>query len=160
VIRGLRDWDKADETATALLNRVREVNRVVLEIGSAAESVPKAQADANPPQGNTFVSVAATCTRDRLDALRRFDHTCTEALLASGLYDKVWQMPVVLLPLTCVGKPVVVLRPVDSTEAMTASFARLPWPMLDKLWSDLKAQGAGALLYDITHKPPGTIEWE
>jgi GMP synthase (glutamine-hydrolysing) len=151
VIRGIRDWEKADAFATALLNRVREVNRVVLEIGACKEQTNEALA---------FIPVDATCTRDRLDTLRRFDHTCTEALLRSGLYAKVWQMPVVLLPLTWAGKPVLVLRPVDSTEAMTASFARLPWPMLDNLWADLKAQGAGALLYDITHKPPGTIEWE
>lgn len=147
VIRGLRDWDRADETATALLNRVREINRVVLEVG-ALES------------GLGFSPVAATCSRDRLDTLRRFDHACTEALFREGLYAKVWQMPVVLLPLNHADKPVVVLRPVDSTEAMTASFARLPWPMLEKLWQELKALGAGAMLYDITHKPPGTIEWE
>jgi len=43
---------------------------------------------------------------------------------------------------------------------MTARFAALPFPLLDKLWTALKAAGAGAMLYDITHKPPGTIEWE
>lgn len=146
LIRGLRDWDKADSATTALLNRVREVNRVVLEIGALS------------PQG--YAPVAATCTRDRLDFLRRVDAACTEALLIHGLYGSVWQMPVVLLPLQCGGKDAVVLRPVDSTEAMTASFARLPWAMLDALWITLQGLGAGALLYDVTHKPPGTIEWE
>jgi GMP synthase (glutamine-hydrolysing) len=55
---------------------------------------------------------------------------------------------------------VFVLRPVISSEAMTARFAVLPFPLLDKLWDALKSAGAGAMLYDITHKPPGTIEWE
>jgi len=69
-------------------------------------------------------------------------------------------MPVVFLPLTVGGKPVVVLRPVCSTEAMTANFYEMDQELLGKLWSILEANGVGALLYDITHKPPGTIEWE
>jgi GMP synthase (glutamine-hydrolysing) len=67
---------------------------------------------------------------------------------------------VVLLPLEKGGKPVVVMRPVISSEAMTARFAPLPFPLLDRLWARLEKAGVGALLYDITHKPPGTIEWE
>jgi len=146
LIRSLRDWQKADGAATALLNRVREVNRVVLEIGAL--------------EPGTYVSITATCTRERLDILRAIDDLCTQALMASGEYAKVWQMPVVLLPLEKAGRPVIVIRPVDSTEAMTATFARLPWDLLDLLWRDMQAEGVGALLYDITHKPPGTIEWE
>jgi GMP synthase (glutamine-hydrolysing) len=53
-----------------------------------------------------------------------------------------------------------VLRPVSSSEAMTARFAELPFAVLDALWEELRGLGAGALLYDVTHKPPGTIEWE
>ncbi len=160
LIRGLRDWEKADAIATSVLNRVREVNRVVVEIGSLTEMVPTSENGVSPSKPTNFVSVPTTCTSDRLHLLRAADQACTEALLESGWYAKVWQMPVVLLPLFCQGKPVIVLRPVDSTEAMTASFARLPWNMLDALWQTLRGLGFGALLYDVTHKPPGTIEWE
>lgn len=69
-------------------------------------------------------------------------------------------MPVVLLPLTVNQAPILVLRPVNSSEAMTANFAEIDPMLLHELWETLKAHGAGGLLYDITHKPPGTIEWE
>jgi GMP synthase (glutamine-hydrolysing) len=67
---------------------------------------------------------------------------------------------VVLLPVLAGGKEVVVLRPVISREAMTASFWEAPERELRALASRLLDIGAGAVLYDCTHKPPGTIEWE
>lgn len=152
LIRGTRDWRAADVAATDLLNRVRAVNRVVLEVAA----VP-----------GPYVPIAQECTRDRLDFLREADALCMAALKKNDLYAAVWQMPVVLLPLLKgekgpenPGKPVLVLRPVSSSEAMTARFAELPFAVLDALWKELAALGAGALLYDVTHKPPGTIEWE
>jgi GMP synthase (glutamine-hydrolysing) len=145
LMRGLRDWRLADAAATELLNRLREVNRAVLELGALP---------------GDYAPEAAECTRERLDFLREADGLCTEALRQAHLYDAVWQMPAVLLPLSKGGKPVLVLRPVLSSEAMTARFAELPFALLDALWEKLRALGAGALLYDVTHKPPGTIEWE
>ncbi len=146
LLKGLRDWDRADKISVAMTNRVREVNRVVLELGALA--------------GGSYQSVIAQCDKPRLDLLREVDDICTRFLVAENLYASIWQMPVVLLPLEKSGKPVIVLRPVVSSEAMTARFAVLPFPLLDALWLKLKAAGVGALLYDITHKPPGTIEWE
>ena len=137
--------EKAILVGVALTNRIREVNRVVLELGAL-------------PGG--YKPVAAQCDKPRLDVLREADDICTRFLEAENLYATLWQMPVVLLPLEKGGRPVFVLRPVISSEAMTARFATLPFPLLDKLWTALKAAGAGALLYDVTHKPPGTIEWE
>jgi GMP synthase (glutamine-hydrolysing) len=145
LLKGTRDWERADKIAVALTNRVREVNRVVLEIGALA---------------GAYKSVAAQCDKPRLDFLREVDDICTRFLLDENLYASIWQMPVVLAPMEKGGKPVIVLRPVVSSEAMTARFATLPFPLLDSLWDKLKAAGVGALLYDITHKPPGTIEWE
>ncbi|HAO99653.1 MAG TPA: glutamine-hydrolyzing GMP synthase, partial [Fibrobacteres bacterium] len=145
LIRGTRDYAVADAATIDLLNRVRDVNRVVLEIGSLDGSYEPAFAE---------------CSRERLDFLREVDDLCTQALRRANLYDAVWQMPVVLLPLNKGGKAVFVLRPVLSSEAMTARFAELPFALLDELWKDLKKIGVGALLYDVTHKPPGTIEWE
>ena len=145
LLKGLRDWEKSDKLAVALTNRIREVNRVVLELGALP---------------GPYQPVAARCEKPRLDLLREADDICTRFLEAENLYSTLWQMPVVLLPLEKGGRPVFVLRPVISSEAMTARFAALPFPLLDKLWTALKAAGAGAMLYDITHKPPGTIEWE
>ncbi len=142
---GARDWALADAAATDVLNRIRDVNRVVLE----THALP-----------GEYSSEVAHCDRERLDFLREGDALCTTALKREGRYAEVWQMPVVLLPLTKGGKPVFVLRPVSSSEAMTARFAELPFALLDGLWEEFKALGAGALLYDVTHKPPGTIEWE
>jgi GMP synthase (glutamine-hydrolysing) len=140
-----RDWTVADDTATVVLNRVRAVNRIVLET-HAVDGV--------------YTPIPLSCDQDHLDLLREADALCTAALKRENLYAAVWQMPVVLLPLTKGGGPVFVLRPVSSSEAMTARFAELPFAVLDRLWSDLRTLGAGALLYDVTHKPPGTIEWE
>ncbi|HKP95966.1 MAG TPA: glutamine-hydrolyzing GMP synthase [Fibrobacteria bacterium] len=146
LLKGPRDWDRADKISVALTNRVREVNRVVLEVGALP--------------GGAYKSVQAQCDKPRLDLLREADDLCTRFLVSENLYASIWQMPVVLVPLEKAGRPVIVLRPVVSSEAMTARFAVLPFPLLDSLWDKLKAAGMGALLYDITHKPPGTIEWE
>ena len=146
LLRGTKDWDRCDTISTALTNRVREVNRVVIEIGAL-------------PTG-TYHPVAADCDKPRLDFLREADAICTDFLVAEKLYASTWQMPVVLLPLEKGGKPVIVIRPVVSSEAMTARFATLPIPLMNHLWENLKQAGVGALLYDVTHKPPGTIEWE
>ena len=145
LLRDLRDWEAGDRMSTALTNRIREVNRVVLELGALP---------------GVYQSVQAECDLPRLDFLRDIDDVCGAFLLEENLYASLWQMPVVLLPLEKGGKPVIVLRPVISSEAMTARFAPLPFPLLDRLWEKLRAAGMGALLYDVTHKPPGTIEWE
>lgn len=145
LIRGTREWKLADETATVVLNRVRAVNRIVLETHAAE---------------GAYTPIPLYCESDSLNLLREADALCTGALKRENLYAAVWQMPVVLLPLTKGGGPVFVLRPVSSSEAMTARFAELPFALLDALWKELRALGAGALLYDVTHKPPGTIEWE
>jgi GMP synthase (glutamine-hydrolysing) len=145
LLRGVKDWDRGDKVAVALTNRIREVNRVVIEAGAAA---------------GPYKAVRAHCDKPRLDFLREIDALCTAFLYEENLYATLWQMPVVLLPLEKGGKPVIVLRPVNSSEAMTARFAPLPFPLLESLWRRLAEAGVGALLYDVTHKPPGTIEWE
>ena len=146
VIRNLRDWQRCDIVSTTMTNRIRGVNRVVLEIGAEKNS--------------SYKPVAAECEKKRLDFLREIDGICTDFLISQKLYAEIWQMPVVLLPLEKAGKPVIVIRPVISSEAMTARFATIDFSLLDSLWLTLNQAGVGALLYDITHKPPGTIEWE
>jgi GMP synthase (glutamine-hydrolysing) len=144
VLQGPGDWKRLEACATELTNRVRAFNRVVWQFGGAAE----------------FEAVEAWTTRTRLDLLRKLDTAVTAWLRERGHYQTIWQMPVVLLPVTAGGKEVVVLRPVISREAMTASFWEAPFAELPTLAQTLLSLGAGAVLWDVTHKPPGTIEWE
>ena len=76
---------------------------------------------------------------------------------------EIWQFPTVLLPLSINGASgeTIVLRPVESEEAMTANFYKMDFALLDELVEKLKlVKGVSAVLYDITNKPPATIEWE
>ena len=146
VIQSDIDWKACEEHSTKITNRFSAINRVVYEAGSVDSS------------GYTLIEQYAD--KSRLDFLREIDNACTEFMIEKNIYDAIWQMPVVLLPLQCSGKPVAVVRPVCSTEAMTANFYEMDSSLLTELWDRLKGLGLGALLYDVTHKPPGTIEWE
>lgn len=143
-IQGPCDWKALESVATELTNRVRAFNRVVFHVAGATD----------------FLAHEAYTTRPRLDLLRALDAAVTDWLRREGFYETIWQMPVALLPVTAGGREVVVLRPVISREAMTASFWEAPADKLGELARHLLELGAGAVLYDCTHKPPGTIEWE
>lgn len=139
-------WKECEHFSTDIANRFKAINRVVYQIGSVSNSAP------------TLISQYAT--RENFDTLRKFDNICTEFLRQNNLYEQIWQMPVVQVPLTLNNKPCIVMRPVNSTEAMTANFAEIDQTMLQELWRKFESNGAGSLWYDVTHKPPGTIEWE
>lgn len=145
-IQGELTWSQCEKFSTALTNRFNDINRAVLQVGNE--------------KNIKYQAIKQFCTKEPLDFLRKIDAICTKFLEEKDLYSKIWQMPVVLLPLLANDKPVVVLRPVCSTEAMTANFYEMPLNYLNELFDLLKSAGIGALLYDITHKPPGTIEWE
>ena len=99
---------------------------------------------------------------DRLERLRRADAIVRRLSEDSGFADTIWQFPVVLIPLGTTASPdSVVLRPVDSVDGMTAQSAPIPAPLLQSLASEiLSLSGVSCVFYDLTHKPPGTIEWE
>lgn len=139
-------WKLCEKFSTELANRFKAINRVIYQIGSVAKEAP--------------VLVPQYATRENFDTLRKFDNICTEFLQENDLYEKIWQMPVVSVPLHVQGKPCIVMRPVNSTEAMTANFAEIDQGLLAGLWRKFEADDAGSLWYDVTHKPPGTIEWE
>jgi GMP synthase (glutamine-hydrolysing) len=86
----------------------------------------------------------------------------SEEMRAAGLYEKIWQFPVVLLPFGLKkGGQSVVLRPIESTDAMTADAVRLPEKALKSMTERImKIPGIDAVFYDLTSKPPATIEWE
>jgi GMP synthase (glutamine-hydrolysing) len=134
--------------STEIPNRRREFNRVLL-CTSSAEPRP-------------FVFTPGFITRERADLLREADTIVTEEMRRAGLYEAIWQFPVVLLPFgENAGGQSIVLRPVESEEAMTARAAALPEDVLRRMTERIMAMaGIDFVFYDLTSKPPATIEWE
>ena len=107
---------------------------------------------------------------EKVDVLQEVDHIFISGLKKHGLYDKVWQAGAILTPLQSVGvmgdertyERVVSLRAVTSSDGMTADWAHLPYDFLSEISSDIinKVKGVNRVVYDISSKPPATIEWE
>jgi GMP synthase (glutamine-hydrolysing) len=137
------------ERATELVNRMMGINRVVAWVAGRARMAE-------------MRATLATLTPDRLDRLRQADAIVRRISRESGFDHEVWQFPVVLIPLGTASAPdSVVLRPIHSVDGMTAQVVRMQPDLLQRMSSDLlEVPGVCAVLYDLTHKPPGTIEWE
>jgi GMP synthase (glutamine-hydrolysing) len=138
-----------EKTAPPLKNTRAYINRVV------ALCVRKA------PLQNLQV-FAASIDQERLDVLREADAIVREFCLETGFEEQVWQFPVVLLPVGVTeARESVVLRPINSADGMTADVVLMEREKLEKLTAKLlKLTPIAAVFYDLTHKPPGTIEWE
>jgi GMP synthase (glutamine-hydrolysing) len=104
----------------------------------------------------------ATLTEDRLNLLRRADAIVRKLTKESGFDALIWQNPVILIPFGASDNPnSVVLRPIDSVDGMTASAVRMPADLLETMTQELRGiKGIAGVFYDLTNKPPGTIEWE
>ncbi len=122
------------------------------------------------PGPGLAIRIIGEVTKERLAILREADAIVLEEMSASGWYDKVWQAFAVLLPVKSVGvmgdertyEQVVALRVVESVDAMTADWARLPYELLAKISNRIinEVRGVNRVVYDISSKPPSTIEWE
>jgi GMP synthase (glutamine-hydrolysing) len=122
------------------------------------------------PGPGLAVRIVGEVTPERLSLLRKADTILLEELKASGWYTKVWQGFAVLLPLKTVGvmgdgrsyEHVIALRAVESVDAMTADWAALPAELLKTISSRIinEVKGVNRVVYDISSKPPATIEWE
>ncbi|MFA6523315.1 MAG: glutamine-hydrolyzing GMP synthase [Candidatus Peribacteraceae bacterium] len=134
--------------ATTIPNTVPAFNRVVF-----------CTSHATPPP---VVFVPGYVSKDRADLLREADAVVDEELKRADLYETVWQFPVVLLPFGAKeGGQSIVLRPVESQEAMTANAAPLPDAVLSRMTERLLGlPGIDMVFLDLTSKPPATIEWE
>jgi len=137
------------DRATALVNRLPGVNRVVTPV------------EARTPLAEMCVR-ACSLSAERLARLRRADATVRRLSHACGFDARIWQFPVILIPLGVAGAPdSVVLRPVDSVDGMTARSVPIDAPLLRDICVELMGQeGIAGVFLDLTHKPPGTIEWE
>ena len=100
-------------------------------------------------------------SREGLDVLREADAVVRDVLETYDTQKRIWQCPVVMLPLKRNGESAIAIRPVESRDGMTAQYAKLPQAVLERLTAAvLNVHGVAALLYDVTNKPPATIEWE
>ena len=137
------------EYVAELVNRISVINLVVARVASR---VALDDVSVRP----------AALNEQRLARLRRVDAIVRKATHDSGFDRRIWQMPVVLIPAGTSEHPdSVVLRPIDSVDGMTAQAVVMPSDLLKQLSDDLLAvDGVCAVLYDVTNKPPGTIEWE
>jgi GMP synthase (glutamine-hydrolysing) len=116
------------------------------------------------------VRVIGEITPDRLEILRKADAILQEEMIQTGLYWKVWQSFCVFLPVKSVGVIgdernyawVIGVRVVESIDAMTADWARLPYDLLQRISSRItnEVRGVSRVVLDISSKPPATIEWE
>ncbi len=116
------------------------------------------------------IRILGEVNRERVRILQEVDHIYISYMKDFGLYNKVWQAAAILLPVQSVGvmgdertyENVVALRAVESTDGMTADFCQLPYDYLAKVSSDIinKVKGVNRVVYDISSKPPATIEWE
>jgi GMP synthase (glutamine-hydrolysing) len=138
------------ELATELVNRMWEtINRVVGLVRGHSEI-------------GAMRATMGTLTRERLARLRAADAIVRRLSEQSGFEREVWQFPVVLIPFGNDAVPdSVVLRPIHSVDGMTAQVVRMPEALLHRMTQELIAvEGVCGVFYDLTHKPPGTIEWE
>ena len=160
-----------DEMNLKLLEPLRElfkdeVRRIGIELGLPSEMV-----DRHPfPGPGLGVRILGEVDKASADTLRLADHIFIEELRGAGLYDQVSQAFAVFLPVRSVGvvgddrqyEPVIALRAVETIDFMTARWAHLPYDFLDRVCRRIvnEVGGVSRVVYDITGKPPGTIEWE
>ena len=144
-------------------DEVREVGR---KLGLPSELI-----DRHPFPGPSLgVRHVGEIRRETLAILREADHIVTEELLASGWYHRTWQTFAIFVPVKTTGirdgrrsyDYVVAIRSINSVDAVTAEVVQLPWELLFKMSDRIikEVPGVNRVVYDITQKPPGTIEWE
>lgn len=143
-----------------------EVRRVGAELG-----IPKELIGRHPfPGPGLGVRILGDVTPEKVRILQEADHIFIKGLKDDGLYDRVWQAGVILLPIKSVGvmgdertyENAVALRAVISTDGMTADWSHLPYEFLARVSNEIinKVKGVNRVVYDISSKPPSTIEWE
>jgi len=143
-----------------------EVREVGLELGLPEEMVWRQPF----PGPGLAIRILGEVTWERLETLRLADAVLLDEVRAAGLYRELWQSFAVLTPVRTVGvmgddrtySNVLAIRAVTSEDAMTADWARLPYDLLARVSNRLinEVPGINRVVYDITSKPPGTIEWE
>ena len=143
-----------------------EVRRIGIKLG-----VPKEIISRHPfPGPGLAVRIVGSINKEKLDILRKADEILIDEIKKAGVYESLWQVFCVFLPLKTVGvmgasrtyEYICAIRAVESLDVMTANFAKLNWDLLEKIGTRItnEVKGINRVVYDITNKPPGTIEYE
>jgi GMP synthase (glutamine-hydrolysing) len=154
-----------------LVEPLRELFKDEVRAAGRHLGLPDALLGRHPfPGPGLAIRILADVTPERLDVLRRADAILIEELRKQGLYDAIWQAFAVFLPLQSVGvmgdertyENAIALRCVTSVDGMTADWAHLPHEALARISSRItnEVKGVNRVVYDVSSKPPATIEWE
>jgi GMP synthase (glutamine-hydrolysing) len=165
-VGGLPDFMKLSVVEPLKMLFKDEVRRVGASLGIEEERLGR-----HPfPGPGLAIRILGDVTADKVTILQEVDAIFVNGLKEWGLYDKVWQAGAMLLPVQSVGvmgdertyEKCVALRAVESTDGMTADWVNLPYEFLQKTSNDIinKVPGVNRVVYDISSKPPATIEWE
>jgi GMP synthase (glutamine-hydrolysing) len=165
-VGGLPDFMKLKVVEPLRLIFKDEVRRVGKELGIKQEILGR-----HPfPGPGLAIRILGDITKEKVRILQEVDAVWIDGLKAANLYDEVWQAGAILLPVQSVGvmgdertyEQAVALRAVSSTDGMTADWSHLPYDFLAKVSNDIinKVRGVNRVVYDISSKPPATIEWE
>lgn len=165
-VGGLPDFMKLKVVEPLRMLFKDEVRRVGASMGIDPELLGR-----HPfPGPGLAIRILGDITEEKVRILQEVDHIFISGLKNSGLYDKVWQAGAMLLPVNSVGvmgdertyEKCVALRAVESTDGMTADWVHLPYEFLQKTSNEIinKVKGVNRVVYDISSKPPATIEWE
>lgn len=149
LLSGDAEWPQLEEAAGSLYKHVPGINRCIWNLA--------------PTTPRQFKPRSASMTRERLDLLREADDLVMSGLHRHGIYDDIWQCPTVFVPIEIDNNAgeLCIIRPVKTERAMSATCARLPRELLKELSEAILAlPSIVGLAYDLTSKPPGTIEWE
>ena len=165
-VGGLPDYMKLKVVEPLRLLFKDEVRRVGKSLGLADKFLKR-----HPfPGPGLAIRILGEITKEKVRLLQEADYIYISMLQEEGLYDKVWQAGTILLPIKSVGvmgdertyESVVALRAVESTDGMTADWCHLPYEFLAKVSNRIinNVRGINRVVYDISSKPPATIEWE
>ena len=165
-VGGLPDFMKLKIVEPMRMLFKDEVRRVGASLGMSNELLGR-----HPfPGPGLAIRILGSPTRENVRILQEVDAIFIDNLKSWGLYDKVWQALAILLPVNSVGvmgdertyEKCIVLRAVESTDGMTADWVNLPYEFLQKTSNEIinKVKGVNRVVYDISSKPPATIEWE
>jgi GMP synthase (glutamine-hydrolysing) len=165
-VGGLPDFMKLKVVEPLKMLFKDEVRRVGASMGIEDERLGR-----HPfPGPGLAIRILGDITPEKVAILQEVDHIFISGLRQWGLYDKIWQAGAMLLPVNSVGvmgdertyEKCVALRAVESTDGMTADWVNLPYEFLQKTSNDIinKVPGVNRVVYDISSKPPATIEWE
>jgi GMP synthase (glutamine-hydrolysing) len=149
ISRNYFNWDFYKKIAVDIPNKYPEINRVLLNIYSSKDEY-------------NYIVRKSEITKDRIKILQNCDKIVRDIIFDNKKCDNIWQFPVILAPLFLDGGESIILRPISSENAMTADVVELPNNIINEIVYKINnfVPEIKSIFYDLTSKPPGTIEWE